>query len=68
MKSKLVVTMNRFLTDLKFPLPHIKDILAAMKGEQLLTKLVLSSADNQSLLNDDAKKLYTISTLNGLFR
>lgn len=62
MKSKLVVIMKRFVVDFKYPLPHIEDISAAIQGEQLFTKLDLSGADNQILLNDDAEEFCTVSS------
>ncbi|XP_055307289.1 uncharacterized protein K02A2.6-like [Sitodiplosis mosellana] len=61
-------TINRFLKDFRYPLPRIEEIFASMQGGQLFTKLDLSGAYNQLVLDDDAQKLCTLSTHKGLFR
>ncbi|XP_055307053.1 uncharacterized protein K02A2.6-like [Sitodiplosis mosellana] len=61
-------TINRFLKDFRYPLPRIEEIFASMQRGQLFTKLDLSGAYNQLVLDDDAQKLCTLSTHKGLFR
>ncbi|XP_055326204.1 uncharacterized protein K02A2.6-like, partial [Sitodiplosis mosellana] len=48
-------TINRFLKDFRYPLPRIEEIFASMQGGQLFTKLDLSGAYNQLVLDDDAQ-------------
>jgi len=41
------VTLNKSLIDVRYPLPRIDDIFAALQGGTLYTKLDLSNAHNQ---------------------
>ncbi|XP_055307800.1 uncharacterized protein K02A2.6-like, partial [Sitodiplosis mosellana] len=62
------VTINRFLIDFKYPLPRIDQIFASMQGDILFTKLDMSNAYNQLVLDDEAQKLCTWSTHKGIFK
>ncbi|XP_055306725.1 uncharacterized protein K02A2.6-like [Sitodiplosis mosellana] len=62
------VTINRFLIDFKYPLPRIDQIFASMQGGILFTKLDMSNAYNQLVLDDEAQKLCTWSTHKGIFK
>ena len=68
------VTVNRVLTLDNYPLPQIEDILAALQGGKLFSKLVtvdmldLSQVYQQLLLDPDSKKFTTINTHKGLFQ
>ncbi|XP_031635639.1 uncharacterized protein K02A2.6-like [Contarinia nasturtii] len=62
------VTINRFLIDYKYPLPRIDQIFASMQGGIVFTKLDMSSAYNQLVLDDEAQNLCTWSTHKGTFR
>lgn len=61
-------TINKFLVDFKYPLPLIDQIFASMQGGVMFSKLDLSSAYNQLVLDDSAQELCTWSTHKGLFR
>ena len=52
------VTVNRVLTPDYYPLPLIKDIFAALQGGKLFSKLDLSQAYQQLLLDQDSKKVH----------
>lgn len=62
------VTINKFLVDFKYPLPLIDQIYASMQGGQLFSKLDLSNAYNQLVLDNESQKLCTWSTHKGMFR
>lgn len=61
------VTINRFLIDFKYPLPRIDQIFASMQGGILYTKLDMSNAYNQLVLDEESQKLCTWSTHKGVF-
>lgn len=61
-------TINRYLLSFQYPLPRIDQIFASMQGGQLFTKLDLSNAYNQLVLDDESQKLCTWSTHKGAFR
>lgn len=62
------VTLNKFLLDVKYPLPRIEEIFAALQGGQLFTKLDLSNAYNQLELDEKSQSLCTWSTHKGLYK
>lgn len=61
-------TLNKYLVDFKYPLPRIEDIFATLQGGQLFTKLDLSNAYNQLILDEKSQKLCTWSTHIGIFK
>lgn len=60
-------TINKYLEDVKYPLPLIDVLIASLRGE-LFTKLDLSNAYNQLLLDDSLQLLCSWSTHLGIFK
>ncbi|XP_046803806.1 uncharacterized protein K02A2.6-like [Lucilia cuprina] len=56
------VTINKYLSDFNYPLPLIDEIFASLQGGQLFSKLDLSNAYNQLILDDKSQLLCTWST------
>ena len=56
------VTINNVLMDFKYPLPRIDEIFAALEGGELFTKLDLTNAYNQLVLDDESQLLCAWST------
>lgn len=56
------VTVNQFLSDFKYPLPLIDEIFAALQGGELFTKLDMSNAYNQLILDEQSQLLCVWST------
>lgn len=61
-------TLNRFLIDVKYPLPRIEEVFASLQGGRIFTKLDLSNAYNQLLLDENSQRLCAWSTHIGLFK
>ncbi|CAK1604432.1 unnamed protein product [Parnassius mnemosyne] len=61
------VTLNKVLFMDNYPLPRIEDLFAKLHGGEQFSKLDLSRAYNQLVL-DDTKELTCINTHKGLFR
>lgn len=61
------VTINPNLQVERYPLPKIEFLLAKLSGSSYFSKLDLRHAYHQLLLDDESKKLTTISTTKGLF-
>lgn len=62
------VTLNQQIKVDSFPLPRVEDLLARVQGGEQFSKIDLSHAYQQLLLDDSSKDLTTISTHKGLFR
>ena len=62
------ITVNPILDVDQYPLPKPQELLAALSGGQKFTKLDLSAAYQQMLLDDESCKLATVNTHLGLFR
>jgi hypothetical protein len=62
------VTVNAVSKLDSYPLPRVEDLFAAMSGGVLFTKLDLSHAYQQLLLENESKKYTTINTSKGLFQ
>ena len=62
------VTVNPVLVVDKYPLPKPDDLMAQLAGGQKFSKLDLSQAYQQILLDDDSRKFVTINTHLGLFQ
>ncbi|XP_037805897.1 uncharacterized protein K02A2.6-like [Lucilia sericata] len=60
-------TINKYLEDVKYPLPLIDELFASLRGE-LFTKLDLSNAYNQLALDEDSQLLCAWSTHLGIFK
>lgn len=61
------LTVNRVSSLEQNPIPRIKDLFAALSGGQQFTKLDMSYAYQQIVLEDESKKYVTVSTHKGLF-
>lgn len=62
------VTVNPSLAIDIHPIPTPQELFASLAGGQKFTKLDLSQAYQQLLLDDKSKELVTINTHKGLFR
>jgi len=51
-----------------YPLPRVEDLFATLAGGQTFTKLDMSHAYQQLLLDEDSKQYVTINTHMGLFK
>lgn len=61
------VTLNKVLKVDKYPVPKIDDLFSKLSGSAFFTKLDLSQAYNQIML-DESRELTVINTHKGLFR
>lgn len=61
------VTINKQLIVDKYPLPTINELFSKLHGGQLFTKLDLSMAYNQLILDEEPQKYTCINTHRGLF-
>ncbi|XP_037931955.1 uncharacterized protein K02A2.6-like [Teleopsis dalmanni] len=61
-------TINKYLHDYKYPLPRIEEIFTSLEGGELFTKLDLSNAYNQLILDEKSQLLCTWSTHLGTFK
>jgi len=62
------VTINPSLQIDKYPLPRPTDLFTCLTGGKVFTKLDLTAAYQQMLLDETSSKLVTINTTKGLFR
>lgn len=62
------ITINKFVCDVKHPLPRIEELFAALQGGERFTKLDLASAYNQLELTDSTKLLLAWSTHKGIYK
>lgn len=62
------VTINRHLVDVRYPLPRIQEIFTALQGGELFSKLDMSCAYNQLILDEESQLLCTWSTHIGTFK
>ncbi|XP_045105807.1 uncharacterized protein K02A2.6-like [Portunus trituberculatus] len=62
------LTVNKAILPDVYPLPTPEDLFSSLRGGIIFTKLDLSHAYNQLVLNDEAKQYLTINTHKGLFR
>lgn len=56
------VTINKFLVDVRYPLPRIDEIFTSLEGGELFTKLDLANAYNQLVLSDSSQGICALST------
>jgi len=61
------VMINPFLCVEQYPLPKLNDLMACLTGGQLFTKLDLTAAYQQMLLDEESSKLVVINTHRGLY-
>ena len=62
------VTINPGLNVDQYPLPKPSDLMTCLTGGKLFTKLDLTAAYQQMLLDEDSSKLVVINTQQGLYR
>ncbi|XP_049866275.1 uncharacterized protein K02A2.6-like [Pectinophora gossypiella] len=62
------VSINKQLIIEQYPLPTIKELFSKLYGGQQFTKLDLSMAYNQFLLDDESQSITCINTHKGLFK
>ena len=62
------VTINQALDIDQYPLPNPKEIFASLAGGQKFTKLDLSQAYQQLLLEESSRNFTTINTHQGMYR
>ena len=62
------VTVNRALKSEVYPLPRIDELFTALAGGEHFSKLDLSHAYQQLVLDDESRMLVTINTHKGLFK
>lgn len=60
-------TINKYLDEVKYPLPLIDELFASLRGK-LFTKLDLSNAYNQLVLDESSQLLCAWSTHMGIFK
>ena len=61
-------TINRVSKLDNYPIPKVEDLLASLGGGEKFTKLDLSQAYQQLLVEDESKRFTTIKTHKGLFQ
>ena len=61
-------TVNPFSKLDRYPIPRIEDLFATLKKGKLFTKLDLSQAYQQLVLEEESKKYVVLNTHKGLFR
>ena len=61
------MTVNQEARIDAYPLPRIEDLFAVLGKGKVFTKLDLTSAYQQVLLDPESRKLTTINTFKGLF-
>ena len=62
------VTVNPVSRPNRYPIPKIEDVFATLKGGKLFTKIDLSQAYQQLILDEESRKLCVINTHKGLYR
>ena len=62
------VTVNQVSKLDRYPIPKIEDLFAKLSGGTVFTKLDLSQAYQQLMLDEESKKYIVINTHRGLFR
>ena len=62
------VTVNQVSKLDKYPIPKIDDLFAQLAGGKMFTKLDMSQAYQQLVLEEDSRKYVVINTHRGLFR
>ena len=62
------LTVNPYLLVDQYPLPNTSDLLSSLAGGKRFTKLDLTSAYQQMMLDEESAQLLTINTQKGLYR
>ncbi|XP_033992114.1 uncharacterized protein K02A2.6-like [Trematomus bernacchii] len=61
------LTVNTVSSLEQYPIPRMEDLFAALTGGKQFTKLDMSHAYQQILMDDESKKYLTVNTHRGLF-
>ena len=61
------LTANKASRLEQYPLPKVEDLFSTLAGDITFTKLDMSLAYQQLVLDDDSKEIVTINTHKGLF-
>ena len=61
------VTINKAVKGDKYPIPNIQDLYAKLSGGQIFSKIDLSHAYQQLMLDEESPMLTAINTTKGLF-
>ena len=61
------VTINPMLQVDQYPLPNLNELMASLAGGKHFTKLDLTAAYQQMVLDDESTKLVTLNTHKGLY-
>ena len=61
------LTANKASRLEQYPLPKVEDLFSTLAGSITFTKLDMSQAYQQLVLDDNSKEIVTINTHNGLF-
>lgn len=61
------LTVNRVSTLEQYPIPRVEDLFARLDGGKQFTKLDMSHAYQQIVMDDNSKKYLTVNTHKGLF-
>ena len=62
------VTVNPVIEVEKYPIPKVEDLLTVLVGGKKFSKIDLSQAYQQMVLNSEDRKYTTISTHKGLYQ
>lgn len=62
------VTLNKVLLVDRYPVPKVEDLFSGLSGNHYFTKLDLSQAYNQLVLNETSRNYTVINTHRGLFK
>ena len=61
-------TVNPALEIDQYPLPHPEDLMAALTGGHKFSKMDLSAANQQMILDEDSQPYMVINTQKGVFK
>lgn len=61
------LTVNKVASLEQYPIPRMEDLFAAISGGQQFSKLDMSHAYQQILLDEESRKYVTVNTHRGLF-
>ena len=62
------LTVNKELEKDVYPLPRVEDLFSSLSGGTFFTKLDMTHAYQQLVLDEESRKFTTINTTKGLFR
>ncbi|XP_063914802.1 uncharacterized protein K02A2.6-like [Zophobas morio] len=62
------VTVNKHIQEVRYPLPLIDELFAKLNGGKTFSKIDLSNAYNQLVLDEESSKVLTWSTHKGFYK